>query len=172
MVNVGISICKIDTFYSLVKLKKWHQYFVYILHRNSPQPFWSSEFTVVRSKNWPPQISLKLKFYYINQVPWTWIWKNYINISHRKKVYLVTRPTFSDFSKFWPRLLNKLFSYGRYWYNSFRFMFRALDLYKKISISMKSEVVNFSALLLWNLNFKMVVVSFCARYRQNIGAIF
>ena len=26
--------------------------------------------------------------------------------------------------------------------------------------------------LLWNLNFKMVVVSFCARYSQNIGAIF
>ena len=97
---------------------------------------------------------------------------NYINITHKKKVYLVTGPTFSDLSEYWPQLLNKLFSYERYWCNSFRFMFRALDLYKKISISMKSGVVNFSASLLWNLNFKMVVVSFCARYSQNIGAIF
>ena len=97
---------------------------------------------------------------------------NYINILHRKKVYLVTRPTFSNLSKFWPRLLNKLFSYERYWCNSFRFLFRVLDLYKKISISRNSEVVKFSALVLQNLNFKMVETSFCARYNKNIGAIF
>ena len=51
-------------------------------------------------------------------------------------------------------------------------MFRVLDLYKKISISRNSEVVKFSALVLWNLNFKMVETSFCARYNKNIGAIF
>ena len=36
-----------------------------------------------------------------------------------------------------------------YWCNFFRFMFRDLDLYKKISISTKLGVVNFLTLLLW-----------------------
>ena len=52
-------------------------------------------------------------------------------------------------------LLNKLFSYERYWCNFFCFMFRDLDLDNKISISRISEGVKFSASVLWNLNFKM-----------------
>ena len=57
--------------------------------KTSPGHFEVRGFTVVKSKNWPPLIFLKLKFSYINQGPWTWIKRNYINISHRKKVYLV-----------------------------------------------------------------------------------
>ena len=54
-----------------------------------PGHFEVGGFTVVKSKNWPPLIFLKLKFSYINQGPWTWIKRNYFNICHRKKVYLV-----------------------------------------------------------------------------------
>ena len=46
-------------------------------------------------------------------------------------------------------------------------MFRDLDLYNKFSISTKSKVVKFSALLLWNANFKMVETSFCKGQNQS-----
>ena len=127
---------------------------------------------LIKSKIWPSQIFLKLKFSYINQGPWTWNKRNYINICHGKKVFIVNQPYFSGTLKSRLGLQNKLFSYERYWCNSFRFLSRVLDLYKKISISRNSEVVKFSAIVLWNLNFKMVETSFCARYNKNIGAIF
>ena len=65
-----------------------------------PGHFEVGGFTVVKSKNWPPLIFLKLKFSYINQGPWTWIKRNYINISHRKKVYLVTQVRISGAGNF------------------------------------------------------------------------
>ena len=52
-------------------------------------PFWNFDFALIRSKIWPPQNFLKLKFCYINQVCWTWNRRNYVNISHRKKVFIV-----------------------------------------------------------------------------------
>ena len=106
-------------------------------------------------KIWPPKIWLKLKIYYINQGPWTWNKKNYINISHRKKVYLAIHVRISAIVKVTAGLLNKLFSYERYWCNFFCFMFRDLDLYNKFSISAKSKVVKFSAIVLWHWKLKM-----------------
>ena len=133
-------------------------------HNKDASPFWRLNFTVLRPKIWPPQISLKLKFYYLNQGPWTWNRRNYINISHRKKVYLVNLAKFSWFPQFpnlRPKLLNKLFSNERYWCNFFCFMFRDLDLDNKISISSNLGVVKFLTLLLWNFNFKWPATSFC-----------
>ena len=68
--------------------------------KTSPGHFEVRGFTVVKSKNWPPLIFLKLKFSYLNQGHWTWNKRNYINISHRKKVYLVTQVRFSDAGNF------------------------------------------------------------------------
>ena len=96
-------------------------------------------------------------YYMINQGHWTWNWRNYINISHRKKVYLVINVRIRAIVKMSAGLLNKLFSCKRYWCNFFCFRFRDLDLYKKISISAKSKGVKFLALLMWNRNFKWLV---------------
>ena len=136
-----------------------------------PGHFEVGGFTVVKSKNWPPLIFLKLKFSYINQGPWTWIKRNYINISHRKKVYLVTDPRISEILKITPGSLNKLFSYGRYWCNYFCFMVRGHDLDNKISISRNSKVVSFSVLLLWNQNFKVGVLHGFEAWPNSKGGI-
>ena len=45
-----------------------------------PGHFEVGGFTVVKSKNWPPLIFLKLKFSYINQGPWTWTFFDFTTV--------------------------------------------------------------------------------------------
>ena len=47
--------------------------------KTSPGHFEVRGFTVVKSKNWPPLIFLKLKFSYINQGPWSCLYACLLN---------------------------------------------------------------------------------------------
>ena len=80
---------------------------------------------------------------------WVQIWKNFSDISHRKKVLLVMEVSRRPASDKWPLSVTKLFFYERYQKNSFRFGFSTHKIYNKIFISKFFEAINFSASVVW-----------------------
>ena len=119
------------------------------LHKNCLRPFEVLASTEKRPKNERPQKILKRKFYYIIWGCWIQIWKNFSDISNRKKVLLVMEVSQRPASNKWPLSVTKLFFYVRYQKNSFRFGFSTHKIYNKIFISNFFEAINFSASVVW-----------------------